>query len=58
MINRVVIFSILVSLISFVVAFYFYRWIIKKDVENPRVKEISGLIAQGSRTFLKKSTLS
>lgn len=54
MINRVVIFSILVSLISFVVAFYFYRWIIKKDVENPRVKEISGLIAQGSRTFLKK----
>ena len=45
---------ILLTAAVFCVAYYFYRWIIRKEVMNPKVKDISNLIAQGSKTFLRQ----
>lgn len=50
----VYVFTVLVTIIAFIVAYYFYVWIKRIDVENSKVEMISALIANGSRTFLKK----
>ncbi|MDO5555820.1 MAG: sodium-translocating pyrophosphatase [Clostridia bacterium] len=48
------IISILVSLLAFVVAAYFYYWVLKLPTENDKLKKVGSLIRKGSFTFLKK----
>lgn len=48
------ILSIIISLASFVVAFVFFKWIMKQPAENAEILRIGQLIKKGARTFLKK----
>ena len=48
------IISLIVSFLAFVVAFAFFYWIKKKEVENEEIKRVGGLIKKGARTFLTK----
>lgn len=48
------IISILVSVLAFVVAGYFYSWVSKQPTANDKIKKVGGLIRKGSFTFLKK----
>ncbi len=48
------IISILVSLLAFAVAAYFYRWVSKLPIANDKLKKVGKLIRDGSFTFLKK----
>lgn len=48
------IIAIVVSLIAFLVAFGFFQWIKKKEVENSEIKRVGGLIKKGARVFLTK----
>jgi K(+)-stimulated pyrophosphate-energized sodium pump len=43
----------LAGLISIIAALYFYFYVTKQKVGTPRMKEISDLIKQGARTYLK-----
>ena len=51
------VFAIAVSLISFVVAYYFYRWVKAQKSENKKIAEIGEFIKKGSNTFLKREYL-
>ena len=46
--------SIFVSLLSFIVAIYFYRWVTKLPAKNEKIEKVGKLIRDGSFTFLKK----
>ena len=46
--------SLGVSLLSFLVAAYFYRWVKRLPTANPRLEEIGSLIRNGAFTFLKR----
>ena len=46
--------AILVSILSFVLAGYFYYWIKKLPVANEKVKKVGELIRKGSFTFLRR----
>jgi K(+)-stimulated pyrophosphate-energized sodium pump len=48
------ILSIVVSLLSFGVAAYFYAWVKKQPSSNKTIQEIGGLIQKGSNTFLRR----
>lgn len=48
------IISIFVSILAFIVAIYFYRWIYKIKVKNLKIENVGKLIRDGSFTFLKK----
>lgn len=48
------ILSIVISLIAFVVALFFFRWIKKQPTENKEIERIGKLIKDGARVFLKK----
>lgn len=48
------ILAITVSLISFVVAFVFFKWINKQPSENAEILRVGKLIKNGARTFLKR----
>ena len=51
------IMAVVVSLISFGVAFYFYHWVNSQKSNNKRIEEIGNYIRKGSNTFLKKEYL-
>ena len=46
--------SILVSILSFIVAAYFYYWVSKLPTGNKKLNSIGKLIRNGSFTFLKR----
>ena len=46
--------SIFVSVISFIVAFYFYKWVKSLPAKNEKIENVGRLIREGSFTFLKK----
>lgn len=48
------ILSIIVSLVSFLVAFVFFKWIKKISLENKEIERIGNLIKNGAKTFLRK----
>lgn len=49
--------SIIISTLSFLVAWYFYRWVCKLPKENDKLEKIGKLIRTGAFTFLKKEYL-
>lgn len=51
------IISIVVSLLSFLVALFFYLWINKQPVENKEILRVGKLIKDGANLFLKKEYL-
>ena len=55
-INEVGVFSfaIVVSVLSFVVAFFFYFWVKAQASSNNRIAQVSELIRRGANTFLKR----
>lgn len=46
--------SIFVSVLSFIVAFYFYKWVKSLPAKNEKIENVGRLIREGSFTFLKK----
>ena len=46
--------SFLTAVIAFLVALYLYLWVKKERVENRRIEEVSILIAEGARTFMRR----
>ena len=46
--------ALAISIASFVVAGYFYKWVKALPVANDRLKEVGGLIRDGAFTFLKR----
>lgn len=46
--------SIFVSVLSFIVAFYFYKWVQSLPAKNEKIEKVGSLIREGSFTFLKK----
>lgn len=52
-INEVGVFSfaIVVSVLSFVVAFFFYFWVKAQASSNNRIAQVSELIRRGANTF-------
>lgn len=46
--------SIIVSVISFVMAAWLYKWVKNLPSSNPRIAEVGGLIKSGANTFLTK----
>lgn len=48
------IIALVVSVLAFGVAVYFFNWIKKQEVENKEIKRVGKLIKDGSRVFLKK----
>ena len=46
--------ALVISIASFVVAGYFYKWVKALPVANDRLKEVGGLIRDGAFTFLKR----
>lgn len=51
------ILAILVSLVSFCVAFYFFRWVKSQPSSNPTIAKIGDLIHKGANTFLRREYL-
>lgn len=49
-----VVISIVISFISFLVAAYFYKWVMKQPTENQKLADIGKLIRENSFKFLKK----
>ena len=54
MISNSIWFPIVVSIITLLYAFFLAISVKKIKVENERANEISGFIASGAKTFLKK----
>ncbi len=48
------IISIITALLSFVAAFWLYKWVVKQPSSNKRIAEVSKLIRNGAYTFLNK----
>ena len=46
--------ALVISIASFVVAAYFYKWVKKLPVANARLEEVGKLIRDGAFTFLKR----
>ena len=46
--------ALVISVASFVVAAYFYKWVKKLPVANARLEEVGKLIRDGAFTFLKR----
>ena len=46
--------ALVISIASFVVAAYFYKWVKKLPVANARMEEVGKLIRDGAFTFLKR----
>ena len=46
--------SIVISIIAFEIAFYFYKWILKQPTANEKLKSVGQLIRENSFKFLKK----
>lgn len=46
--------SIFVSVLSLIVALYFYKWVCKLPAKNEKIENVGKLIRKGSFTFLKK----
>ena len=46
--------SLVVALLSFAVAYYFYGWVKRLPTANSRLEEIGSLIRKGAFTFLKR----
>ncbi len=46
--------SFLVAIIAFLFALYLYLWVKKEKVVNGRIEEVSALIAEGARTFMRR----
>ncbi|MHC1694727.1 MAG: sodium-translocating pyrophosphatase [Eubacteriales bacterium] len=53
-ITGIYIACVIVALISFLVAFYFYYWVKKQDSSNKKIAQIGILIQKGSNTFLRR----
>lgn len=51
---HVILLAVVIALLSFVVAYQFYRWIISKPVNNKKIEDIAKLIREGSMTFLSR----
>lgn len=51
---EVFVFAIVVSLLSFGVAHYFYRWVKAQKSENKRIAEVGTFIRNGANAFLKR----
>ncbi len=47
------VFAIVISLISFLVAAYFYRWVVALPTANKKLEDIGQLVRAGAYTFLK-----
>ncbi len=52
--NGVFIFSVVVSLLAFGMAAYFYHWVKKQPSSNKRIEEVGGLIKKGANAFLSR----
>ena len=46
--------ALVVSLVSFFVAAYFYNWVKKLPTANPKLDEVGALIREGAFTFLRR----
>ena len=46
--------ALVISIASFVVAAYFYKWVKQLPVANARLEEVGKLIRDGAFTFLKR----
>ena len=46
--------SFLAAIIAFLFALYLYLWVKKEKVVNGRIEEVSALIAEGARTFMRR----
>jgi len=49
-----IVFSIVISLVAFLLAGWLYLWVKKQDSSNLKIKSISDLIKSGANTFLRK----
>ncbi len=46
--------SFLTAVIAFAFALYLYLWVKKEKVKNKRIEEVSHLIAEGAKTFMRR----
>ncbi len=46
--------SFLTAVIAFLFALYLYLWVKRERVENRRIEDVSRLIAEGARTFMRR----
>ena len=46
--------SFLTAVIAFLFALYLYLWVKKARVENKRIEDVSALIAEGAKTFMRR----